>query len=482
MVGCVGVAAASLGLPAVVGYDPWVWVIWGRELAHGALVSDGTIAWKPLPVLVTALFAPFGPAAPALWLVVARAAGLAGLVGVYGLAARLTGARGGWAPPVAGAVAAAALLLTPDGEARWLRLVLQGNAEPVTVALAVWAVRRHLDGRPGQAVALGVLAGLTRPEAWPFLIAYAGWLLGRSPRRRWWVVPALLVVPLLWFGGDRLMSGDALAGATTAQVLVGSGAQRLLVAVDGALAMVPVPVWAAAAVAVVWGARRREAGPAVLAAAALAWAAIVAAMAARFGYAAIGRFYLPAAALLCVPAGVAVGWVVAAAVPASGDVGQGEWGRSAVRGVVVPVAVLVAVVAAAAPLVAPRVTWLPAQVRAAATRASAEADLVTLVDAAGGRAGLLACGPLSVDATRPAGEVRPRLAWMLGLPMTEVRNTLDNGPGTTLVRAGTVHDHTLAARVPEFARPVARTRDWAAYAELCPAPAAAGVGAGPDGG
>ena len=82
-------------------------------------------------------------------------------------------------------------------------------------------------------------------------------------------------------------------------------------------------------------------------------------------------------------------------------------------------------------------------------RAAAEADLVTLVAVAGGRDGLLACGPLSVDATRPAGEVRPRLAWMLGLPMTGVRNTLDNGPGTTLVRAGTLHDHTLAARLPE---------------------------------
>ena len=62
-------------------------------------------------------------------------------------------------------------------------------------------------------------------------------------------------------------------------------------------------------------------------------------------------------------------------------------------------------------------------------RAGAEDDLVAFVTVVGGRAGLLACGPLSVDATRPAGEVRPRLAWMLGLPMAGVRNSLDNGPG-----------------------------------------------------
>ena len=296
LLGCVGLAAASLRLPAIVGYDPWVWLIWGRELTQGTLSSDGTIAWKPLPVLVTALLVPFGEAAPQLWLLVSRAVGLSGLVAVGGLAARL--ARDGLASAscasvhaspavvhanslsvpegrrdgrvalvgaVAAVVAVAAFLLTPDAEARWLRHWLQGNIEPVTAALCVWAVRRHLDGRPGQAVLLGALAGLTRPEAWPFLVLYAAWLLWRAPRRWWVLVPALPVVPLLWFGGDRLASGNALAGAATAQVLVGTAAQRLVVGLDGALAMVPVAVWVAAAVAVVWGAHRRRLAPALLA-------------------------------------------------------------------------------------------------------------------------------------------------------------------------------------------------------------------------
>ena len=105
---------------------------------------------------------------------------------------------------VAATVAVVAFLLTPDAEARWLRHLLQGNIEPVTAALCVWAVRRHLDGRPGQAVLLGALAGLTRPEAWPFLVLYAAWLLWRAPRRWWVLVPALPAVPVLWFGGDRL--------------------------------------------------------------------------------------------------------------------------------------------------------------------------------------------------------------------------------------------------------------------------------------
>ena len=491
LIGCVGVAALSLRLPAIVGYDPWVWLIWGRELNQGTLTSDGTIAWKPLPVLVTALLVPIGESAPDLWLLVSRAVGLSGLVAVGGLAARLT--RDRTSGVIAAAVAVVAFLLTPDNESRWLRHLLQGNIEPVTAALCVWAVRRHLDGRPGQAVLLGALAGLTRPEVWPFLVLYGAWVLWRSPRR-WWVLLPLPLVPLLWFGGDRIASGNPLAGAATAQVLVGSAAQRLVVGLDGAVAMVPVAVWVAAAVAVVWGAHRRRLAPALLAGGALAWAGLVAVMAARFGYAAIGRFYAPAAALLCVLAGVAVGWLAAAVSAAAAAVAErngqtagqtlrqprsrgstertrlsvGSAVRRGVPGLAVTV-VLGAVALAAAPSVTPRMLWLPAQVDAAAVRAAAEADLVAFVAAAGGRAGLLACGPLSVDATRPAGEVRPRLAWMLGLPMAGVRNSLDNGPGVTVMRSGTLLDHTLALRPPDAARPLLRSRDWVAYAEYCPA-------------
>ena len=258
--------------------------------------------------------------------------------------------------------------------------------------------------------------------------------------------------------------------------------ERLVLAVDSALAMVPAAVWAAAAVAVVWGAHRRRVAPALLAGAALAWAVLVVVMAAQFGYAAIGRFYAPAAALLCVLAGVAVGWLAGAAWALGSTERTPRWlgstertrlslGSAAARGVL-PVAATAAVLAvvavAAAPSVTPRLAWLPAQLAAAAVRADAEADLVAFVAAAAGRDGLLACGPLSVDATRPAGEVRPRLAWMLDLPMAGVRNSLDNGPGITVMRSGTLLDHTLALRPPDLARPLLRSRDWVAYAEYCP--------------
>ena len=376
---------------------------------------------------------------------------------------------------VAAVVAVAAFLLTPDAEARWLRHWLQGNIEPVTAALCVWAVRRHLDGRPGQAVLLGALAGLTRPEAWPFLVLYAAWLLWRAPRRWWVLVPALPVVPLLWFGGDRLASGNALAGAATAQVLVGTAAQRLVVGLDGALVMVPVAVWVAAAVAVVWGAHRRRLAPALLAA---SGAGVGGPGGGDGGAVRLrrDRAVLRPGGGAVVRGGVAVGWR-----PRRGLAGAASGGRVGPRGPrgagrrrhgcgAVLAAVRSRSRSSAVALAALRALhWLPAQLDAAAVRAEAEDDLVAFVAAAGGRPGLLACGPLSVDATRPAGEARPRLAWMLGLPMAGVRNSLDNGPGVTVMRTGTLLDHTLALRPPDVARPLLRSRDWVAYAEYCPA-------------
>src|SRR3954447_6942616 len=92
---CVLLAAASLLLPSEPSYDPLAWLIWGRELAHFQLDTAGGPSWKPLPVFVPALLAPFGrldhelPAE--LWIVVARAGALLALGLAFRLAARLGG-------------------------------------------------------------------------------------------------------------------------------------------------------------------------------------------------------------------------------------------------------------------------------------------------------------------------------------------------------------------------------------------------------
>src|ERR1700748_3691804 len=66
------IAAVSLVFPSTPSYDPWSWIIWGRQIVHGSLDLQNGPSWKPLPVVFTTVFGLFGQAAPNLWLVVAR--------------------------------------------------------------------------------------------------------------------------------------------------------------------------------------------------------------------------------------------------------------------------------------------------------------------------------------------------------------------------------------------------------------------------
>src|SRR5487761_298301 len=74
------IGALSLLIPSTPSYDPWSWLVWGREIVHLNLQTTGGPSWKPLPMIFTTLFAPFGQAAPDLWLVVARAGAIVSVV------------------------------------------------------------------------------------------------------------------------------------------------------------------------------------------------------------------------------------------------------------------------------------------------------------------------------------------------------------------------------------------------------------------
>ncbi|MDZ7732944.1 MAG: hypothetical protein U5R31_07330 [Acidimicrobiia bacterium] len=208
---CLAVAAVSLAWPAALGYDPWAWLVWGREVTRLDLSTTGGPSWKPFPVLVTTPLALLGDLAPWLWMLLARAAGVLTVALAFRLARRVAGTA-------AGAVAGGLVLLTPDGGPRFLRLVLEGHGAPFGAALTLWAVERHLDGRPDHALLAGTGVALLRPEAWPFVGLYALWVLRDVPSRRVLAVACLVAIPLLWFGGDWWGSGNPWHGADAAQV------------------------------------------------------------------------------------------------------------------------------------------------------------------------------------------------------------------------------------------------------------------------
>ena len=191
--------AASLALPATLGYDAWAWTVWGRELAHLDLATTAGPSFKPLPVLALAPLSVLGAATPVVWMGLMRAAAVLSLLLAYRLGARLAG-------PLAGAVAALSLALSAD----LYRTALLGSAEPVLIALTLGAADRHLAGRRDWALVLVALAGLIRPEAWVLLGAYGVYVWLREPRLRPLVAAAVVLPPVLWLGLDWIGSGNPL--------------------------------------------------------------------------------------------------------------------------------------------------------------------------------------------------------------------------------------------------------------------------------
>jgi hypothetical protein len=385
-------AVGSLALPAAPTYDPWAWVVFGKELVvpgPGLSTVAGT-GWKPLAVLFTAPSAVFGDAAPSLWLVVVRSAGLAAMVLAFRLAARVGG-------PVGGTIAALALLASSD----WLRFLSAGNVEPLVVALMLGAIELHLRGRRAGAFVLGALAGLGRPEVWPLVAAYAAYLW--RTERRWW--PLALGVPgmiALWIVPDWLGSGDPLRTFHRAEA---SGEPRTLqrTAVPwlelmrGAAGIPPAPVWIGALSGLVLGWRERDRTVATLVLAAAAWALPTVAGTA-LGYPAVPRYLVGPAAICCVLAGI--GLVAIARLP------QRRGARTALA---------LILVAISGPFVVARVAGLARQATAAKAWAEQSSALWRAVDRAERRAPVARLHPVVEPGAMANG-----LAWKLDLHLHEV--------------------------------------------------------------
>lgn len=298
----VALAAASLALAVLPVYDPWAWLIWGREIAHGSLETAIGPSWKPLPAAIDVPLSLLGGAAPDAWLLVARSGAIAAALLAALLAWRLSGSAAGPGWRLTGAVlAAGSVALTGDGFTPPLRQFTGGLSEPLLVALVLGAVWAALDERRGLALGLGAAAALLRPECWPFLALY-GWTLRADPRLRAASIALALAIPLAWFVPDLVGAGSPLEGGSTAR----GGAIEPLDALDvgwRALAAPLAAAWAGLAL-LLWlerGWPRRTAG--ILLAGAAAWTALVAVMAIA-GWAGLPRFLAPATAIVAVLGGV----------------------------------------------------------------------------------------------------------------------------------------------------------------------------------
>ena len=224
MLGSLALAALSLLYPSTPSYDPWGWLLWGRELLHLKLNTVGANTFKPLPVLFTLPFALFGKAQPDLWLVVARAGAIFAVAMAFKLAARITmwfgatpaGRRGvSWAIScapalLAGVVAGLSVVITPN----FVHDAALGYSEALGVGLVLLAIDRHLDDRPRQTFIIGFFPALDRPEIWPFWGLYGLYLWRRDPRAWKLIVVLFALVPCVWFLPELWGSGHLFRGVS----------------------------------------------------------------------------------------------------------------------------------------------------------------------------------------------------------------------------------------------------------------------------
>jgi hypothetical protein len=450
-------AALSVLLPFEPVFDPWAWLIWGRDLAGGGLDTSAGASWKPLPVFLTTPYSLAGDAAPELWLITARAGWLAAALLAGRLAWRLTraaggGTRAGWAAAV---LAACAVVLLEDAFTPWLRQFAGGLSEPLLVAMVLGAIECHLAGRRLPALALLTAASLVRPEAWPFLAGYAIWL-GRRGQAPWAALAgAGALVAIAWFAFDLFGSGSPISGAERARVDDEGPLTNGLEALWRAFALAPAALVAALCL---WLAARRlqlEGRPPVppearvLAALAAAWVGVVFAMA-LVGYAALPRFSSPAGALACVLGASALVLFCSRLAWSSGP----------------PALALVAVVlvAGAGAQMVVRAAALPGTASEARELAREAEQLRDLVAAVGSER-VLACGPPTTSDLL----TESALAWELEVGLGDVILRRDSLPPSGVALVGPAASERLRELARGSGRLLEANERWAAYAISCSA-------------
>jgi hypothetical protein len=415
---------SAVVLPTVPSYDPWSWVVWGREVTdpHLSFIVNGGPSWKPLPMIFTTIYGLFGGAAPTLWVITARIGGLLGLWGTWRLTNRLVG--GGWLGACAGVLAAAGIVLTGLLDQDWYYYFLHGTSEVVLIGATVWAVDRLLDGHHTQAYLLACAAGLIRPEWWPFIGLYAIWLWFREPsfRSPWMrllLIAGLVAQPFGWFVPPWITTGQPFLAAQHAADYnghLGSDVLRSIVTRGIRDQVLPAIILAVVAVVVGWVRDRDKVVVGIAAGAIAYWVVVVGET--LDGYPGLERFFLPAASLVCVLAGV-------------GAARLAQLAGGLVRGLRTPIAatVMVAITAICIPFSTAQLAVAKGDQRNATDGVWLLNELTKAVAAVGGKTGVLPCKSSFTAVNHSA---QTALAWKLGVTLQRV-GTAMAAPGVDFI-------------------------------------------------
>ncbi len=384
------------------GFDPYGWLVWGRQTVAGNLDTNAAPSWKPLPYLFTAPFGLFGHYQLWLWMVTSLAVSLGGAVFAARIAYWLT-TRGEAEQRFAGYAAAAFAAAAYFGLSSYWHYMLSAQSDPMIVTLCLAAIDCHLRGRYRWAFVLGALAALGRPEVWLFLGLYSIWAWLRVPSMRWLIVGGVVVLLLLWFGIPALTSRSPFVAGSNA---LGSGrrlrSDRVFGTIGRFLDLNTAVLLLTALLSVVLAFWRRDRVTLGLAAGVCAWVIVEIAFSLH-GWPGLARYMFEPAAVVVALAGAAVGRVLIEAPRVSRGVG---WAG---------VAVVVVIVAALVPPAVSRARSERHDIRGQRARTTEINKLTSVVASFGGPARFKHCGePL----TRL--EYQTVLAWTLHVNVSTV--------------------------------------------------------------
>jgi hypothetical protein len=226
--GAVVLALGAVGLWALTrtypNYDSYYHLVWGRELLSGVTPSFEVYAaptQHPLYVALGALLSLLGEGGDRALVLVCLLAYAALVFGVYRLGSVVFGL---WPGLLAAAFVGAS--------ASFLLYAARAYVDAPFLALVVWAAVLVAQERRGWAapLALLVLAGLLRPEAWVLGVLYWLWAGPRRPA----LAAAALLAPVLWALVDLAATGDPLHSFNaTTELADDLGREQGLAAVPG---------------------------------------------------------------------------------------------------------------------------------------------------------------------------------------------------------------------------------------------------------
>jgi hypothetical protein len=307
------VLAAALVLWARTspGFDPYGWNVWGFQALRLNLNLGGAPSWKPVTFFFTLPYSIFGHLSLRLWQVTSAAVSLAGpIVGgriVHKLVRDSTANR---RAALIGAVFTGLCIL---GIREYTHYWLSSQSDSMLVTFFLLAIDMHLNDHPRWAIAFLWLSSLGRPETWPFYGLYVIWAWRYRPQLRLFAAVATILIPFFWFG-IPVLSGNPwdVAGklAERSPRMCHSG--KIVCVSQRWLDLSYWPVDLLALIGLAWGAARRHWEVVGVAGCSILWLLIEIGFAFH-GFPGVPRYMFEAGGALIVVAGVALGWIAAAA-------------------------------------------------------------------------------------------------------------------------------------------------------------------------